>query len=82
MTQIAYHFNLPLIVSDVGGLTEMVPHHRVGYVSPLNPEQIALDLKDYFSSEKKEKFKSNLAEDKEKYTWNAFVKKVSSQFSV
>ncbi|MCD4698902.1 MAG: glycosyltransferase, partial [Bacteroidales bacterium] len=36
VTQIAYHFNKPMITTDVGGLAEMVPHNKVGYV--VNPE--------------------------------------------
>lgn len=80
VTQIAYHFNLPLLVSDVGGLTEMVPHNRVGYVSPLNPIKVSEYLLDYFSDHKKEEFVSNLKQDKEKYSWNAFVNQVVSNF--
>ena len=81
VTQIAYHFNLPLLVSDVGGLTEMVPHNRVGYVSPLDPQKISENLLDYFSSSKKEEFVSNLKHDKEKYTWSALVNRVISKFA-
>jgi len=32
VTQIAYNFELPMIVTDVGGLPEIVPDGRVGYV--------------------------------------------------
>jgi hypothetical protein len=59
----------------------MVPHNRVGYVSPLDPQKISENLLDYFSSSKKEEFVSNLKHDKEKYTWSALVNMVISKFA-
>ena len=41
VTQIAYQFSLPMIVTDVGGLRELVPDGKVGYVCQPNPEAIA-----------------------------------------
>ena len=39
VTQIAYHFNKPMIITNVGGLAEFVPDGRVGYiVEPSVPE--------------------------------------------
>ena len=33
ITQIAYHFERPMLVTNVGGLAEIVPHGKVGYVT-------------------------------------------------
>ena len=44
VTQIAYHFNKPMIVTDVGGLKEMCPNGKVGYVVSPNADEI----KSYF----------------------------------
>ena len=36
VTQIAYHFERPMLVTNVGGLAEIVPHNKVGYVCDIN----------------------------------------------
>ena len=38
VTQIAYQFRLPVIVTRVGGLAEIVPDDRVGFVCPPRPK--------------------------------------------
>ena len=40
VTQIAY-FERPMLVTNVGGLAEIVPNKKVGYVTPKNPIKIA-----------------------------------------
>ena len=41
ITQIAYHFDKPMLVTDVGGLRELVPHNKVGYVCEPNAKVVA-----------------------------------------
>ena len=41
ITQIAYHLERPMLVTNVGGLAEIVPHNRVGYVTSQEPKDIA-----------------------------------------
>ena len=41
ITQVAYNFNKPMIVTNVGGLPEIVAHEKVGYVTALNETSIA-----------------------------------------
>ena len=49
VTQIAYHFEKPMLVTNVGGLAKTVPNGKVGYVVDINPTQIADALVDFFS---------------------------------
>jgi len=73
VTQIAYHFNKPILVTNVGGLAELVPHQKVGYVSSLDPEEIASHILDYFQENRAGEFANNIIELKKKYSWNLFV---------
>lgn len=73
VTQIAYHFNKPILVTDVGGLPELVPHQKVGYVSSLDPEEIASHILDFYSQKRAQEFSTNIQKFKEKYSWNLFV---------
>jgi hypothetical protein len=43
----------PCLVTDVGGLAELVPHNKVGYISALDKRQIADDILDFYSVKRK-----------------------------
>ena len=49
MAQIAYHFNKPILVTNVGGLPEIVPHKKVGYVVDVSSKAIAEAVKDFYA---------------------------------
>ena len=40
VTQIAYHFEKPMLVTNVGGLKEIVPNNKVGYVCEPNTKAV------------------------------------------
>jgi glycosyltransferase involved in cell wall biosynthesis len=76
VTQIAYHFETPILVTNVGGLPEMVPHQKVGYVTPVNPQAIAEALTDFYKNQRELIFKKNLKVEKQKYSWDKMTTKV------
>ena len=73
VTQIAYHFEKPMLVTDVGGLKEIVPDRVVGYVTAVDPAQIADALVDFFANDRKEAFERNIQVEKQKYSWGRMV---------
>lgn len=70
VTQIAYYYEKPMLVTDVGGLAELVPHEKVGYVTQKNPNQIASCLLDFYQNKRAIVFAANLKEERKKFTWN------------
>ena len=70
ITQIAYHFERPMLVTDVGGLAEIVPHGKVGYVVKPNTDDIADALVDFINHKQDSDFSTGIAEEKIKYTWD------------
>lgn len=70
VTQIAYHFEKPMLVTHVGGLEEMVPDGKVGYVTEVNPRQIADALIDFYENDRSEVFVRHIRVEKEKYSWH------------
>lgn len=76
VTQIAYHFETPILVTNVGGLPEMVPDRKVGYVVEKDPYEIAIALEDFYLYKKEEDFKINLRKEKDKYSWDKLTAKV------
>jgi len=76
VTQIAYHFNKPMIVTDVGGLSELCPHEKVGYVVNPEPKEISNAIFDFFNKDVLEEFTENVKEEKKKYAWSVLTKNI------
>ena len=69
VTQIAYHFEKPMLVTNVGGLDEIVPNGVVGYAVNPDPRSIADALQDFYEHDRHDDFVRNLRVEKEKYSW-------------
>ena len=78
VTQIAYHFEKPMLVTDVGGLKEIVPHNKAGYVCEPNAKDVANSLVDFFSKEKEAEFIEGVKEEKSKYSWDKMIENIKS----
>ncbi|WP_293884274.1 MULTISPECIES: glycosyltransferase [unclassified Sphingobacterium] len=72
ITQVAYHFDLPMIVSNVGGLPELVRDSYVGYVVEPKAEEIAERIFSFYHYNKEEQFRTNIIDEKRKYSWETF----------
>lgn len=75
VTQIAYHFNKPMLVTNVGGLKEMIPHQVVGYVTQPNANAVVDAIDDFYSKNKEEFFIKGIQQEKLKYDWQIMVDK-------
>lgn len=73
VTQIAYHFEKPMLVTDVGGLKEIVPHNKVGYVTNPNEKEVAEALVDFYENNRSGEFINGVKEEKQKYTWQKMI---------
>lgn len=76
VTQIGYHFEKPMLVTDVGGLAEIIPHNRAGYVVAVSPKAIADALFDFYSQKREEPMVSFVREEKKKYAWAEMTKSI------
>jgi len=75
VTPLAYHFEKPMIVTNVGGLPSLVPHEKVGLVCEPQPVSIAdAILKFYQSGE--QYFIPNLRREKQKFSWHHLVNEI------
>ncbi len=78
VTQIGYHFNKPMLVTDVGGLSEIIPHGKGGYVVTPEPEAIAESIFDFYNQNREDRFAEDIKEEKARFSWDIFVKNVLS----
>jgi len=76
VTQIAYHFEKPMIVTNVGGLPEIVPHGKCGYVVDPHATNIANAISDFYKSDKESFYIENCRKEKEKYGWNKMTQTI------
>ena len=76
VTQIAYHFEKPMLVTDVGGLSEIVPHGKCGYVVKPEPQAIADAIEDFYIDDRKENLTKGVMEEKAKFTWDKLTESI------
>ncbi|WP_104382586.1 glycosyltransferase [Sphingobacterium sp. HMA12] len=72
ITQVAYHFDLPMIVSNVGGLPELVQDGSVGYVVEPDVNGIVNGIVSFYHHDKEGQFRTNIIDEKKKYSWDTF----------
>lgn len=70
VTQVAFHFEKPMLVTNVGGLGEIVHDHRMGYACEPNAQAIAADILDYYSHNRQAAYTAYLQKEKTKYAWS------------
>ncbi len=80
VSQIAYHFEKPMLVTNVGGLAETIPDGKVGYVIGVEPKQIADSLVDFFANERSEKMIENIKVEKKKFLWSRMTDAIDGLF--
>jgi glycosyltransferase involved in cell wall biosynthesis len=80
VTQIAFHFDKPMLVTDVGGLKEIVPHEKCGYVVQPDPKIIADAIIDYFDNNRKIAFTECVKKEKERFSWNKMTDSITEVF--
>ena len=76
VTQIAYYFEKPMLVTDVGGLREIVPDGKCGYVVKPEPEFIAEAIIDFFDNNRKAQFTEGVRQEKEKFSWEKMTEAI------
>ncbi|MBQ2051653.1 MAG: glycosyltransferase [Paludibacteraceae bacterium] len=76
VTQIAYHFEKPMLVTNVGGLPEIVPNGKVGYSVEPEAKVIADAINDFYSNGRYAEFVENIKEEKKKYSWDRMLENV------
>ncbi len=82
VTQIAYHFDVPMIVTDVGGLPEIVPDGVTGYVAETTPESIALAIEKFYTDGNANRLRENFAEEKKRFSWSAAAEAIEELYKM
>lgn len=73
ISQLAYHFEKPMLVTNVGGLPEIVNHGEAGYVVDIDKTQIADAIIDFYENKREEKFIEKVKENKKRFSWSNLI---------
>ncbi|HIM52957.1 MAG TPA: glycosyltransferase [Candidatus Marinimicrobia bacterium] len=82
IVQIAYHFDTPVIVSNVGGLPEIVDEGKTGYCVEPNSNAFAKAIKAFYENDNISEMNSNISEYKSQFSWDAMVKAIEKLVNV
>ena len=74
VTQVAFHFEKPMLVTNVGGLGEIVHHGKMGYAVPPETKEIAAAISDYYTHDRQASFTEYLRLEKDKYGWDKLTR--------
>lgn len=80
VTQIAFQFDKPIVVTNVGGLKETVINNKCGYVVKPEPGDIARAITDYFENDRKSVMSVRVKMEKEKYSWSKMTDSITEVF--
>jgi glycosyltransferase involved in cell wall biosynthesis len=75
VTPLAYHFEVPMIVTNVGGLPAMVPDNKVGLVAEPTAASLAEKIQEYFDKGE-DYFLPHLLEEKKKFSWTKMLESI------
>ena len=75
VTPLAYHFEKPMIVTNVGGLPALVPHRQSGLVVEPDAQSIAQGILDFYQLGE-DYFFPHLRSQKQKYSWEKLLANV------
>lgn len=78
VTQIAFHFEKPMLVTNVGGLPEIVPEGKVGFVVEPDAQQIADAIVRYFEENWQERLAEGVRQEKQKYLWSNMTEAIDN----
>ena len=82
VTQIAYNFSLPMIVTRVGGLPEIVPDGRVGLVCEPDADSIVAAMLQIYSGDTLVVMRDNFAEERKRFSWSAMCDKLEEVYNL
>jgi glycosyltransferase involved in cell wall biosynthesis len=76
VTPLAYYFEKPMVVTNAGGLSSLVPHEKSGLVTEPNAEAIAAGIERFYQLGENY-FIPHLRAEKQKYSWANLVNAVT-----
>ncbi|MEQ8703570.1 MAG: glycosyltransferase [Phaeodactylibacter sp.] len=78
ISQLAFHFGKPMVVTRVGGLPEIVQHGKEGYVVDVSPEAIAAAIADFYHNQQQESMETAVRAGRSRFSWENMVRGIEA----
>lgn len=82
VTQIAYQFCTPMVVTRVGGLPEIVPDGRVGYVVEPTPEAVAQAVAQIYEGDTLKRFREGCVDERRRFSWEQMCTRIRELYEL
>lgn len=82
VTQIAYHFDVPMIVTNVGGLAEIVPDSVVGFVTETSVDSVCEAFDKFYAKGEAKRLSDNIKTEKLRFSWEAMADKLTQVYEM
>ena len=80
VTQIAYQFELPMIITSVGGLAEIVFDGKTGFVVEPEASSIAHAVEKIYQNHHLQRMSKNMTTEKRRFSWDYFVEQLEKLY--
>ncbi len=81
IVQLAYEFEKPVIVTEVGGLPDVVREGQTGYVvAPQNPKQLAEAIIQFYSEDNKIDYAAEIRKNSDDFSWGTLTERILEKF--
>jgi len=80
VTPLAYHFEKPMVVTNVGGLPDYVDQGKTGLIAAANPESIAAAIQQFFGYGE-DHFIPFIRDKKKELSWSNFINQIAELYS-
>jgi glycosyltransferase involved in cell wall biosynthesis len=76
VTQVAYAFDVPMVVTNVGGLAEMVEDGVVGVLADVSARSVADAIAKVYEGDNLQCFRAGVVRNKARFSWEATADKI------
>lgn len=77
IAQIAFGFEKPVVVTNVGGLPDIVEDGKTGYVvNPKSPDEIAMSIIDFYKNNRENELIDEVKKEAYRFEWDRIVEKM------
>ena len=80
VTQVAYAFGVPMVVTRVGGLREIVPDDVVGVLADVSPRSVADAIAKVYEGDNLQRYRKGVESERSRFSWEATADKIEELF--
>lgn len=80
VTQVAYAFGVPMVVTRVGGLREIVPDDVVGVLADVDPRSVADAIAKVYEGDNLQRYRKGVESERSRFSWEATADRIEELY--